>query len=46
MFKDLFFDLLTKHRTLVLAGIGLPIGTIFDTVLRLRNFALEFMGGG
>ena len=41
MFKDLFFDLLTKHRTLVLAGIGLPIGTIFDTVLRLRNLYYE-----
>lgn len=41
MWKDFFFQLLTKHRTLVLAGIGLPVGTVFDAVLRLRNLYYE-----
>ena len=41
MLKNLIPDLLTKHRTLVLAGIGLPVGTVFDAVLRARNFLYE-----
>lgn len=39
--KNLLLNLLTKHRTLVLAGIGLPVGTVFDAVLRARNFLVQ-----
>jgi delta24-sterol reductase len=41
MVKSFFFDLLTEYRQLVLVGFGLPAGTVFDAVLRLRNFVYE-----
>lgn len=39
--KSLLFDLLTEYRELILVGIGLPVGTVFDSVFRLRNFVYE-----
>lgn len=42
--KGLATDLLTRYRSVVLVGVGLPAGMIFDTVLRVRERAYELLG--
>src|SRR5262245_51739799 len=41
---SLIFDLLTRYRSLILVGVGLPAGTIFDTCLRVRDFLYQRFG--
>lgn len=38
--KELLFDLLTRFRGVILVAL-LPVGFVFDAVLRLRNFIYE-----
>ncbi|MCY1056492.1 FAD-dependent oxidoreductase [Nannocystis sp. SCPEA4] len=37
-------DLLTKYRSLLLVGVGLPVGFVFDAVLRTRARIYEALG--
>lgn len=39
--KSFLFDLITEYRQAILVGVGLPVGTLFDAALRLRNFVYE-----
>ncbi|MCA9693142.1 MAG: FAD-dependent oxidoreductase [Myxococcales bacterium] len=42
--KDIALDLLTRHRALVLVGVGLPAGFLFDSALRVRARLRERFG--
>ena len=42
--KKLALDLLTRHRALVLVGVGLPVGLAFDAVLQTRARIYELLG--
>ncbi len=42
--KQIAIDLLTRYRSLVLVGVGLPVGLAFDTVLQARARAYELLG--
>lgn len=44
MLKDLAIDLATKYRSLILVGVGLPVGMAFDTAMRVRNFFVQRFG--
>ncbi|MCB9568221.1 MAG: FAD-dependent oxidoreductase [Myxococcales bacterium] len=37
-------ELLTRYRSLILVGVGLPVGFVFDAALRLRARARELLG--
>jgi delta24-sterol reductase len=37
-------EFLTRHRTALLVGVGLPVGFVFDAVLRARARIREFFG--
>ncbi len=41
---SLLTDLATKYRSLLLVGVGLPAGFVFDAVMRARSFAYEKLG--
>lgn len=42
--KQLALDLLTRYRSVVLVGVGLPVGLAFDTALRARAKLYELLG--
>src|SRR3712207_7175435 len=35
------FDLLTRYRAFILVAVGLPVGYLFDAVMRLRGWWYE-----
>lgn len=39
--RQTLFDLFTRYRGLILVVIGLPVGYLFDAVLRIRNWYYE-----
>lgn len=42
--KQIALDLLTRYRSVVLVGVGLPVGLAFDTALRLRSKVYDLLG--
>lgn len=42
--RQKFVDLLTRYRSLLLVGVGLPVGLVFDAVLRARGRFYEVLG--
>ena len=39
--RDVMMDLLTRYRAYVLVFVGLPVGYLFDLVLRVRAFVVQ-----
>jgi delta24-sterol reductase len=39
--KRVLLDLVTRYRAFILVAVGLPVGYLFDAVLRLRSFFYE-----
>ena len=39
--RDWLLSFLTRYRAYVLVFVGLPVGALFDLVLRLRGFFVQ-----